>query len=179
MGHIHTKNGQYDFTIGAYIVRKKIKKYEVLLHLHKKLKKLLPIGGHIELNESPWSAVAHELYEEAGYHLSDLLVLQPKDAIHKLTDVVVQPQPLVVASYDYDETHNHTDMAFVFIEKNPPSSKPNEGESLDINWISADNLKTKTSEDIFINTKEIYTHILEQCIDKWDAIEASQYSITN
>lgn len=176
MGHLHTGTGEYDFTIGAYIVRKKNGKYEVLLHLHRKLKKLLPLGGHIELNESPWSAVAHELSEEAGYSLSDLYVLQPKDTIKKLTNITVQPQPLVITSYDYNETHNHTDMAFVFVEKNPPSNSPEEGESLDFRWINKETLDSFTADDLFINTKEIYSHILEKCVDVWDRVEANSYS---
>lgn len=177
MGHIHTKKGQYDFTIGAYIVRiNSDGKYEVLLHKHRKINKLLPLGGHIELNETPWSAVAHELREEAGYDLGDLYILQPKDQIKKLTNIVVQPQPIVMASYDYDETHNHTDIAYAFFEKNPPSKIPDKGESLDFKWITIDKLLKLTDNDIFVNTKEIYSFVIEKVIETYEKVEANSFS---
>jgi 8-oxo-dGTP pyrophosphatase MutT (NUDIX family) len=176
MAHIHTEAGQYDFTVGAYVVRATEDSYEVLLHAHRKLHKLLPIGGHIELNESPWSAVARELKEEAGYILDDLYILQPKQSIKQLTNITVQPQPLVMASYDVTETHNHTDMAYVFVEKKSPTHAPEEGESLEFHWLSSRQLQNLTIEEVFINTKEIYAHILEHCIGNWEQSEARTYA---
>lgn len=175
MGHLHNGDGEYDFTVGAYIAREIDGNFEVLLHMHRKLGKLLPLGGHVELNESPWSAVARELAEEAGYVLSDLYVLQPKDSIKALTNVTVQPQPLVIASYDYSKSHNHTDMAFVFIEKNPPSNSPNHDESLDFRWLNSQELDEMTAVDLFPNTKEIYIHILEKCVNEWEKMAANSY----
>jgi len=176
MGHIHTEPGQFDFTIGAYIVRVQGDEVKILLHMHRSLHKLLPLGGHIELNETPWSAVSHELQEEAGYALDDLYVLQPQARMKRLTNVVVQPQPLVIASYDSSETHNHTDMAFVFVEKNAPSLTPDDGESLDFRWLSIEELSSLTSDDIFTNTKEIYSYILDNCLDNWEKIGAADFS---
>ena len=53
MPHIHTEPGQHDHTVGAFIICLGNNSPKILLHMHKKLNKLLPIGGHIELNEAP------------------------------------------------------------------------------------------------------------------------------
>jgi 8-oxo-dGTP pyrophosphatase MutT (NUDIX family) len=59
MGHIHEK---IDFTTVAVIVHKN----KVLLVYHKKLKKWLFVGGHIELDEDPEQALFREIKEECG-----------------------------------------------------------------------------------------------------------------
>lgn len=74
MPHIHEGDGQHDLTAGAFIIRFDQDEPKGLLHFHRKLHKLLPIGGHVELNESPWQAIAHELDEESGYSMSQLMV---------------------------------------------------------------------------------------------------------
>ena len=50
------------FTASGYVVHQG----KVLLHWHKKVKALLPPGGHIEPNEDPVEAVLREIKEEAG-----------------------------------------------------------------------------------------------------------------
>lgn len=77
MPHIHTAPNQHDHTVTGYVIRTDGDQPRALLHVHKKLGKLLPPGGHIELDETPWAAMLHELREEAGYDAGQLLVLQP------------------------------------------------------------------------------------------------------
>ena len=61
MAHIHTLSGQHDFTVSVYIVRQFDDiDWRIALHVHKKHNSLLPFGGHIELDETPWQAVARE-----------------------------------------------------------------------------------------------------------------------
>lgn len=52
------------FTATSYIIDED--KQEVLLIYHKKLKKWLPPGGHIEANETPPEAAKREALEETG-----------------------------------------------------------------------------------------------------------------
>ena len=59
MPHIHKL---IDFVVTVYIVHKD----KVLLVDHKKLKRWLPIGGHIELDEDPEQALFREIKEECG-----------------------------------------------------------------------------------------------------------------
>lgn len=54
------------FTVSVFIVCKD----KVLLHLHKKAKKMLPLGGHIEVNELPEEACIREAKEEAGLNVT-------------------------------------------------------------------------------------------------------------
>ena len=66
MAHIHTQPGQHDHTASAYIIRTDLDTPRIMLHLHRKIGKYLQFGGHVELNETPWQAVVHELREESG-----------------------------------------------------------------------------------------------------------------
>lgn len=59
MPHLHEK---IDFTVSIFIVDKG----KVLFIHHKQLKKWLPIGGHIELDEDPEAAALREAREESG-----------------------------------------------------------------------------------------------------------------
>jgi len=63
MAHIHTQPGQHDHTASAYIVRTDFDEPKIMLHLHRKIGKYLQFGGHVELHETPWQAVVHELRE--------------------------------------------------------------------------------------------------------------------
>ena len=168
MGHIHTGTGEYDFTVGAYIIRQTPNGYEALLHLHKKLEKWLPFGGHIELNESPWQAVLREVEEEAGYSRSQLKVIQPHDSISALTELDVLPQPLFLASYDYDDSHKHTDIAFAFLVETDPPGATLDDESQDFSWFDVFALKDLTSEKAFPNTVEVYDYVLRLPEKGWE-----------
>ena len=53
MGHIHTEAGQIDQTVTAYVLRREGDEVYIMLHQHKKIQKLLPVGGHVELDETP------------------------------------------------------------------------------------------------------------------------------
>ena len=51
-----------DFTVAVIVVHEN----RVLLHIHKKLGRWLPPGGHIEQNELPDEAAVREVLEETG-----------------------------------------------------------------------------------------------------------------
>ena len=56
------------FTTSVYI----LKKAQILLLMHPKLKKWLPPGGHIEKNETPIEAARREVDEETGLRVTFL-----------------------------------------------------------------------------------------------------------
>ena len=60
----------------------------------------MQIGGHIELDETPWQSMAHELGDETGYQLPELTLLQPFDTVPSIGDAIVHPVPFLV------NTHN-------------------------------------------------------------------------
>ncbi len=55
-------NRDRHFTVSVYVVNNN----SILLHKHKKAQILLPVGGHIDLNELPEEAAVREVFEEAG-----------------------------------------------------------------------------------------------------------------
>ncbi|HXF29163.1 MAG TPA: NUDIX domain-containing protein, partial [Chlamydiales bacterium] len=54
-----------DFTATCYVIEDE----KVLLIYHKKHKKWLPPGGHIDPNETPPEAAKREVQEETGLHI--------------------------------------------------------------------------------------------------------------
>lgn len=57
-----------DLTVAGYIINKN----KVLLILHKKLNLWLPVGGHIDSNETPDMALHREIFEEVGLKIKIL-----------------------------------------------------------------------------------------------------------
>jgi 8-oxo-dGTP diphosphatase len=177
MGHLHTEPDQHDYTVGAYIVRLDTDEPKVLLHLHRKMQKLLPLGGHTELNETPWQSVAREIKEESGYLLSQLKVLQPKQRIESLSDIIVHPQPVVVTDQDVSSDHFHTDLAYAFTVDGEPMGTSDDGESNDFRWLTKSQLEKLMVAEVFPNTREIYDFILDKCISDWDEVPTDKYEI--
>src|SRR5687768_11259744 len=130
MPHIHTEPGQHDHTVSIYIVRTDFDEPKIMLHLHRKVQLYAQFGGHVELTETPWQAATHELREEAGYDLSQLMLLQPAKYMSRVGSAVVHPQPVVHATMGYviDKSHFHTDSAYALIAKTEPPYAPEKGE---------------------------------------------------
>ena len=92
--------------------------------MHRRLGVLMQIGGHIEIDETPWQTVAHELTEESGYTLDELSVLQPSKA-RKVTGAVVHPVPCLVNTHTAGPApHYHSDLCYVFEAQHLPSRGP-------------------------------------------------------
>lgn len=138
---------------------------------------LLPIGGHIELNETTWQALGRELREESGYTLSDLKLLQPKYRLDYLSDVIAHPYPVIMSDHDVSKDHFHSDTAYAFVTHGEPSEEADDNESQDLRWITQSELQALTDNEIFPNTKEIYNFILDVCLDKWQQISTDKYKI--
>lgn len=131
MPHIHD---QIDFVTDAYIVHDN----RVLLVLHKKLKRWLPIGGHVELDEDTDQALFREIQEECGLQVS-LMVTKP--------DVPIDPRypmkPLFVPNYmnihRVSDTHRHITLIF-FATSDSGNATLAESEHDDIRWFSRTDL---------------------------------------
>ena len=141
----------------------------MLLHMHKKISKLMQPGGHVELNENPWQAVLHEIEEETGYHRTQLSVLQPDWAIKKLTGVL--PVQFCTNTHPINEfNHFHTDLSYVFTVDSDPSGELGEGESTDLRWMTYQEIKAMPDDMILVNAKEIALSAFTTCLPNWDAM---------
>ncbi|MDB5181346.1 MAG: pyrophosphohydrolase including oxidative damage repair enzyme [Candidatus Saccharibacteria bacterium] len=172
MAHIHAKPGQHDFTASAFIVRLDTPKPSLMLHMHKKLHKYLQFGGHVELHETPWQAVTHEIAEESGYDITQLKLLQPQVRLKKLTDAVLHPQPIYLQTHQFADTdHYHTDVAFAFVTSEEPSGSIHAGESADIRLFTLDELKAMPVGQIAENVRDTGIFVLEECLEHWQVVQ--------
>lgn len=141
MPHIHTEPNQHDVTVSAWLFRGE-EQEEAFVHMHRKIRKYAEVGGHMELDETPWQTIAHELKEESGYSLENLEIYQPSYIRPVLSEAVtVHPVPTYVVTYQPVEGHYHTDLIYVFHEISRPSGEPSEGESKDLRWMSLGELE--------------------------------------
>ncbi len=178
MGHIHTEAGQIDQTVTAYVLRRDGDEVYIMLHQHKKLHKLLPVGGHVELDETPWQAMAHELVEESGYALEELAVMQPTPRIEQLDKVVLHPQPLVVQTHSISEEHMHTDQAYLFMAETMPSGVVQDDESQGIRWLTRDGVERLREDEIYENTRQICLAVFDSFVASWKAVPTREFATT-
>jgi 8-oxo-dGTP pyrophosphatase MutT (NUDIX family) len=164
MPHIHTGPRQHDLTVSAVIVRDATSNDpKVLLHLHKKLKKWMQFGGHVELGETPWAAIKHELFEETGYDFSQLKLLQPKKRISTLDKAVLHPTPLCVNTHETIADHFHTDLTYVFVTNEDARDEVAEGETDNMQLFTSDEIEKLETE---ANIKQICIFALEMLKDE-------------
>lgn len=178
MPHIHTEPNQHDLTVTAYIIKIDSSGPKALLHMHKKLNILLAIGGHVELNETPWQAMAHELTEESGYVLNQLRILQPVSRITSMKKVVQHPYPLSMNTHDIPGGHFHTDIEYGFVTTEEPSLNIAENESADLRWVTRSELDELGSDLIFDNTREIYRFAFDEALSNWEQVDVSNFLLT-
>lgn len=128
MPHLHEK---IDFTVALFIVQKG----EVLVILHRKLGKWLPIGGHIELDEDPEQAALREAREESGLEI-ELLGERPPTT-EPGTRALIAPRFLDI--HRIHATHEHIGMIY-FARPIGGSLALAADEHLDIRWCSPEAL---------------------------------------
>lgn len=140
MPHIHTEPGQHDFTTSAFILHPSENK--ILLHMHRKLGKWLPPGGHVELAENIWQALEHELLEETGLLLGKCALLGQPDR-PELTDegFVNIPIPFMKFVHNFfpHGLHKHSDDSYL-LRSYTEDLQPAEGESQEIGWHTIDEI---------------------------------------
>lgn len=176
MPHIHTKSGQHDLTASALIIRLDGPEPQLILHFHKKLKLYIQFGGHVELNETPWQAIIHELKEESGYDIGQLKVLQPKDRLKELTGSVVHPIPLALITHSFGGLdHFHTDTTFAFTAIEAPRHGVGDGESTDTRLYTARELAAAPEDSVPKAMKEFGKHLFDTVLNTWDEVSPSRF----
>ena len=180
MAHIHDQPNQHDLTACAFIIRQVDGEWRCLVHMHKKLGKLLQIGGHVELHETPWQSVAHELREEAGYELSDLQLLQPKMARPVRPNSIQHPMPIDINTHRFSPDHFHTDLAYGFVATAEPQLQPLEDESLDLRWLTVTELKAAAARGEAIeDIVPLYEYLVNDYVNNWQLVDPLSFSIEN
>lgn len=180
MPHIHTQPGEHDGTSSAYIVLEGGAEPRLWLHMHKKLGIWLQFGGHIELNETPWQAMVHELTEESGYELRQVQLLQPPVRIEHLTGA--KSHPVVVSESTHvfpagEVLHNHTDRAYAFVTSQQPALQPGEGESKTMKAVTAAEIESLPAGQITESTREVALFILRRVLPTYDRVDPSIYDL--
>lgn len=126
------------FTASVYIVHKD----KVLLHLHKRAKIMLPLGGHIEVNELPEETCVREAKEESGLNIdlynpniNKLLKNSKELGVEK---VLINPMYTVLCEVDCN--HYHIDLVY-YATAESFETIPEYGESNLLKWFSKEDLK--------------------------------------
>lgn len=117
------------FTATTIIVYKD----KTLLHLHKKLDKWLPVGGHIDRDELPEEAAVREAKEESGLDVE--LLSMDKSIDYGDAKQLIRPAHIILE--DINEFHQHIDLIY-FSKIDTDELNPSEGESGEIKWFTAD-----------------------------------------
>lgn len=178
MPHIHTEPGQYDHTASAFLFRIDFTDPKVVLHLHKKYGCYMQFGGHIELNESPWQAVSHELREESGYAMTQVKLLQPRVRIRKFSHpahTTLHPQPVSHATHAVGSNHFHTDSVYALTTTEEPRFQPESGESSHIELFTRSELLALPSEKIYDNIRETALYIFDELLPQWEVVSPAEF----
>ena len=141
------------FTATAYILKDK----KFLLHLHPKLKRWLPPGGHIELNETPPEAALREVKEETGL---DVEIIRQENLWVESENASSLERPFLcllenVPSKGDVPAHQHIDQIYLARPIGEvPDRLPN-----GFRWFSFEDLQ-EIEEELFLDTKETLRMIL-------------------
>lgn len=147
-----------DFTATCHVIYEN----KVLLIFHKKLKKWLPPGGHMEENETPAEAAKREVFEETGLHVA--LVSQDTLTISRWNAKSIERPYLClleeIPAYGDTPAHQHID--FIFLSYPVGDMKIAHCDEVDdIRWFTLEEVQQLQSDlDIFTDTQEIVHHIL-------------------
>lgn len=146
MAHIHEL---IDFVVDIFIVYKD----KVLLIHHKELKKWLPIGGHIELNEDPEEALFREVKEECGLEIE---VLGEKPKIQSKGTKFLYP-PVFLDIHTISDAHKHVGF-YYFVKAKSDNIALNKKEHNEIRWFREEELndpKFNLGEDVKFYAREV------------------------
>ncbi len=128
MPHIHEL---YDFTVTLFIVNSD---HQVLLVNHPRYGKWLPVGGHVDLDEDPETALFREAKEETGLEIE---VLSTKPAIASPgTKFLLTPNYMDV--HEANPPHKHISLTYFAQAKSSEFTRSD--EHTDARWFTGEEL---------------------------------------
>lgn len=147
------------FTAGVYIIERQ----SVLLIFHRKLKKWLPPGGHLEKNETPDEAARREAREETGLEIA--FISQEGIWVDRWNaKSFARPYLCLleeVPAYEDQSAHQHID--FIYLARVAGGAEQcNFGEIDGMRWFGLQDINALTpDEEIFAETQDIVRSILQ------------------
>ena len=154
MPHIHTGDGEFDFTVAGYLVHDN----KTLLIKHKYLPIWTAPAGHIEINQSPIDALYMEIGEEAGIdkkHLT-LIETQPRPASFvRNPEATELPLPFDMEYHPIVDGHRHINLSYV-LTSDTNNVEPGPGESNTFKWFTVDELKAFGDTNDSVKSAAIY-----------------------
>lgn len=145
-----------EFTATVYIFQDN----KVLLLEHKKFRKWLAPGGHVEVDETPPEAAKREVLEETGLEIA---FIQQENLWIDFWNAhsIERPYMCLLASsppHPDKPPHQHIDMVYV---ARPIGGQLLEGGSL--RWFTQEEIQALVpDEEIFAETQKVLCHLFEQ-----------------
>lgn len=121
-----------DLTVGGYIFNED----KVLLIHHNKLDIWIPVGGHIDPNETPDDALKREIREETSLNV-EIITNNPKISVEGNVKRNLA-QPFYVNVHNVGD-HDHVGFYYVCKALNPENLEIN-NELKDFNWFTKEDL---------------------------------------
>lgn len=144
-----------DLVIAGYIIHQN----KTLLIHHKKLDIWLPVGGHIDKNETPDQALLREIKEEIDI---DVKILNKSDMPLDENTKYNLATPFCVNVHSVGD-HNHCCLFYICKAVNPEQLKIN-NELKDFKWFTKDDLNNNSVSIVVKNqclkAFELYNHFL-------------------
>lgn len=147
------------FTATVFIV----KDNEFLFIFHKKHKKWLPPGGHLDPDELPSDAAVREAFEETGLHIE--LLRQENVWVEMCANGRSFERPYMCLLEEIPErigesAHQHMD--FIYVGRPIGGSEvKNECETDGLRWFTLEEINRLSSDEIFPDTKLVVQRILK------------------
>ena len=149
-------------TATAYIIEEK----RVLLIFHKKLRKWLPPGGHVNTGELPTEAAIREAYEETGLHIA--LVSQENVWIERWNAHSFERPYMClleeIPAHDGTPAHQHID--FIYLARPIEGElKHNDVECEEVRWLTLAEVEAmEDDQEIFVETKQTLRILLDRTL---------------
>lgn len=140
----------------------------------------MQFGGHIELDETPWQAVAHELIEETGYELEQMKIVQPSHAsIKSMPGAIIHPLPIYINTHLAGDEHYHTDQVFMLTTDQEPRHQIDQSESQEFIALNYDEFKAFDSNKMADNCQEAIDFCFKILRDNktWTQVSCNEFSL--